>query len=152
MGGDLTNGPGDRAPTFMAVASKDPNGANLDRIQIVKGWLDGQSEVQEKVYDVAWSGDRVIEPVSGRLPAVGSTVDAKTATYANTIGVAELAVVWTDPDFDMHERAFYYVRVLEIPIPRWSTKDAVYFDVEVPAGTPLLIQDRAYTSPIWYTP
>ena len=152
MGGDLTNGPGDRAPTFMAVASKDPNGANLDRIQIVKGWLDGQGEVQEKVYDVAWSGDRVIEPESGRLPAVGSTVDVKTATYANTIGVAELAVVWTDPDFDVNERAFYYVRVLEIPIPRWSTKDAVYFDVEVPSGIPLSIQDRAYTSPIWYTP
>jgi len=152
MGGDLTNGPGDRAPTFMAVASKDPNGANLDRIQIVKGWLDGEGEVQEKVYDVAWSGDRLIEPESGRLPAVGSTVDVKTATYANTIGVAELAVVWTDLDFNLNERAFYYVRVLEIPIPRWSTKDAVYFDVEVPAGIPLSIQDRAYTSPIWYTP
>ena len=94
----------------------------------------------------------VIDPESGRLSAVGNTVDVETATYGNTIGATDLAAVWTDPDFDSNERAFYYVRVLEIPIPRWSTKDAVYFDVEVPEGIPLSIQDRAYTSPIWYTP
>ena len=152
MGGDLTNAPSGVAPTFMTVAAKDPDGANLDRIQIVKGWLDGEGELHEKVYDVAWAGDRVINPETGKLPAVGSTVDIETATYANTVGAAELAVVWRDPDFESSERAFYYVRVLEIPVPRWSTKDAVYFGVEVPEGIPLSIQDRAYTSPIWYTP
>ena len=152
MGGDLTNAPAGVAPTFMTVAAKDPDGANLDRIQIVKGWLDVEGELHEKVYDVAWAGDRVINPETGKLPAVGSTANIETATYANTIGAAELAVVWRDPDFESSERAFYYVRVLEIPVPRWSTKDAVYFGVEVPEGIPLSIQDRAYTSPIWYTP
>lgn len=152
MGGDLTNAPHDTSPSFIVVAAKDPDGANLDRAQIVKGWLDSEGELQEKVYDVAWSGNRVVDLESGRLPAVGSTVDLETATYTNTIGESELAAVWTDPEFDPQERAFYYVRVLEIPVPRWSTKDAVYFDVEVPEGIPFSIQDRAYTSPIWYTP
>ena len=152
MGGDLTAAPKDTSPRFMVVAARDPDGANLDRIQVVKGWLDGEGELQEKVYDVAWSGDRVVDGETGKLPAVGNTVDADTASYANSIGAGDLATVWTDPDFDADERAFYYARVLEIPVPRWSTYDSVYFDIDVPEGAPVSIQDRAYTSPIWYTP
>ena len=150
MGGDLTAAPDGKAPTFMAYAVRDPIGANLDRIQIVKGWKDGK-ELKEKVYDVAWSGDR--EPGGdGKLPPVGDTVDAATASWTNTIGAPELGVIWTDPDFDPEQRAFYYVRVLEIPTPRWSTYDAFRFGVDIPDGAPVSTQERAYTSPIWYTP
>lgn len=152
MGGDLTAAPKDRAPSFMVVAAKDPDGANLDRAQIIKGWLDANGELQEKVYDVDWSGDRVIDPKTGKLPAVGSTVDVDKATYTNAIGAGDLAAVWTDPDFDAQERAFYYARVLEIPRPRWSTVDAAFFGTELPPEIPRAVQDRAYTSPIWYTP
>ncbi|MCR9278214.1 MAG: DUF3604 domain-containing protein [Pseudomonadaceae bacterium] len=152
MGGDLTRGPKGRAPSFMVVASKDPDGANLDRVQIVKGWLERDGSLEEKVYDVVWSGDRTIDADTGKLPAVGSTVDVDSATYTNTIGGADLATVWQDPDFDPKQRAFYYARVLEIPRPRWTTIDAAYFDVELPDEVPRAIQDRAYTSPIWYTP
>lgn len=152
MGGDLTRGPKNEAPSFMVVASKDPDGANLDRIQIVKGWLERDGSLEEKVYDVVWSGDREIDAGTGKLPAVGSTVDVETATYTNAIGSADLATVWQDPDFDPKQRAFYYARVLEIPRPRWTTIDAAYFDVELPDEVPRAIQDRAYTSPIWYTP
>ena len=152
MGGDLTEGPKDGAPSFMVAAVKDPDGANLDLIQIIKGWLDRKGDLHEKVYDLAWSGDRTIDPESGKLTAVGNTVDVKTATFKNTIGAASLATVWQDPDFNARERAFYYVRVLEIPRPRWTTYDAAYFDIEIPEGAPKTIQDRAYTSPIWYTP
>ena len=150
MGGDLTSAPAGKAPTFMAYAVRDPIGANLDRIQIVKGWLDGK-ELKEKVYDVAWSGDRRIG-ANGKLPPVGNTVNVVTASWTNTIGAPELGVVWTDPDFDPKQRAFYYVRVLEIPTPRWSLYDAVRFDVKHPDGAPTSTQERAYTSPIWYTP
>jgi hypothetical protein len=150
MGGDLAAAPDGKAPTFMAYAVRDPIGANLDRIQIVKGWKDG-NELKEKVYDVAWAGDR--EPgADGKLPAVGDTVDAATASWTNTIGAPELGVIWTDPDFDPEQRAFYYVRVLEIPTPRWSTYDAFRFGVDIPEGAPVSTQERAYTSPIWYTP
>jgi hypothetical protein len=150
MGGDLTAAPSGKAPTFMAYAVRDPIGANLDRIQIVKGWKDGK-ELKEKVYDVAWSGDR--QPgADGKLPPVGNTVNVVTASWTNTIGAPELGAVWTDPDFDPKQRAFYYVRVLEIPTPRWSLYDAVRFDVEHPDGAPTSTQERAYTSPIWYTP
>ncbi len=152
MGGDLTEAPKNTAPSFMIAAVKDPDGANLDRAQVVKGWLDKNGELHEKVYDVAWSGHRKIDPDTGKLPAVGNTVDVENATYRNTIGTASLATVWQDPDFDRKERAFYYVRVLEIPVPRWTTYDAAYFDVEIPEEAPASIQDRAYTSPIWYTP
>jgi hypothetical protein len=152
MGGDLTEAPKNTAPSFMVTAAKDPDGANLDRVQIVKGWLDRKGDLQEKVYDVAWSGHREIDSDTGKLPAVGNTVDVEQATFKNTIGRASLATVWEDPDFDRKERAFYYVRVLEIPRPRWTTYDAAYFDIEVPDGAPKTIQDRAYTSPIWYTP
>jgi hypothetical protein len=150
MGGDLTSAPDGGAPTFMAYAVRDPIGANLDRIQIVKGWYDGD-DLHEKVYDVAWSGPR--QPgADGKLPAVGDTVDAATASWTNTIGAPELGTVWTDPDFDPEQRAFYYVRVLEIPTPRWSTYDAFRFGIPIPDGAPVSTQERAYTSPIWYTP
>jgi hypothetical protein len=150
MGGDLTAAPAGKAPTFMAYAVRDPIGANLDRIQIIKGWKDGK-ELKEKVYDVAWSGDRRIG-ANGKLPPVGNTVNVVTASWTNTIGAPELGVVWTDPDFDPEQRAFYYVRVLEIPTPRWSLYDAVRFDVKHPDDAPTSTQERAYTSPIWYTP
>jgi hypothetical protein len=152
MGGDLTAGPDGEAPRFIIVAARDPDGANLDRIQIVKGWLAADGSLQERVYDVAWSGARAIDPVTGKLPSVGSTVDEARGTYKNTIGAPELAVVWQDPTFNPEERAFYYTRVLEIPRPRWTTVDAMYFGVERPDHVPASIQDRAYTSPIWYTP
>ncbi|MDQ1342054.1 MAG: hypothetical protein QG571_671 [Pseudomonadota bacterium] len=151
MGSDL-KAPTGQAPSFVVMASKDPKSGNLDRVQIVKGWLDGSGKQHETVYDVAWSGDRKPDPKTGKLPPVGDTVDAATAQYTNNIGAAELATVWTDPDFDPAERAFYYVRVLEIPTPRWSTIDAVRLGVPVPKGLPVSIQERAWTSPIWYTP
>jgi len=151
MGGDLTMAPSGKAPTFMAYVLRDPIGANLDRMQIIKGWLDDRGDTHEKVYDVAWSGDR--QPgADGKLPPVGNTVDLEAANWTNTIGASELMVVWTDPDFDADERAFYYVRVLEIPTPRWVVYDAVRFGVEIPEGARLIHQERAYTSPIWYTP
>ena len=151
MGGDLTQAPAGKSPTFLVAAMKDPIGANLDRIQVVKGWLDSSGDTQEKVYDVVWSGDRT-PGADGKLPAVGNTVDATTATWTNTIGTPELITVWTDPDFDADQRAFYYVRVLEIPTPRWSTYDAFRFGIPIPDGAPVSTQERAYTSPIWYTP
>ncbi|MHA3978940.1 DUF3604 domain-containing protein [Halovulum sp. GXIMD14794] len=152
MGGDLGQAPdGASAPNFMIFALKDPIGANLDRIQVVKGWLNAEGETEEQVYDVAWGGDR--EPdADGKLPAVGSTVDVARATWTNTIGAAELGTVWTDPDFDPTQRAFYYVRVIEIPTPRWTAYDAFRMGAEVPEESPMETQERAYTSPIWYTP
>jgi len=152
MGGDLRVKPKDAAaPNFMVYALRDPIGANLDRIQIVKGWLAADGTTHEKVYDVAWSGERVLDK-KGKLPAVGNTVDAATATWSNTIGASELSMVWTDPDFDAKQKAFYYARVLEIPTPRWSTYDAFRFGIDLPEGAPVSTQERAYTSPIWYTP
>lgn len=151
MGQDLPDGTGDSAPTFMVYALRDPIGANLDRIQIVKGWLDSDGETHEKVYDVAWSAGR--EPDSnGVLPPVGNTVDIENANWTNTIGAAELGTVWTDPDFDESQSAFYYARVLEIPTPRWVVYDAMRFDVDIPEGAETTGQERAYTSPIWYSP
>jgi len=151
MGGDLKAGAG-KAPTFMVAASKDPKSGNLDRIQIVKGWLDAKGVQHEKVYDVTWSGERKPDPTTGRLPPVGDTVDAKTAQYTNSIGAAELSATWTDPGFDPAVRAFYYARVIEIPTPRWSTRDAVHLGMPLPKGLPVSIQERAWTSPIWYAP
>jgi len=152
MGGDLLPAGKGRAPCFMVVAAKDPDEANLDRIQIVKGWLDAKGATHEKVYDVALSGGRRVDPKTGKAPAVGSTVDLKNATYSNSIGAPELATVWTDPQFDPAQSAFYYVRVLEIPKPRWTTYDAKYFDIELPKNVRTTVQDRAYSSPIWYRP
>jgi hypothetical protein len=152
MGSDLTAPPEDgAAPTFLLAALRDPIGANLDRIQVIKGWIDAEGNTQEKVYDVAWSGDRVIGD-NGKLPSVGSTVDPETATWSNSIGASELVTVWNDPDFDANERAFYYARVLEIPTPPWYLYDVVRYGLEAPEGAPLEQQERAYTSPIWYTP
>jgi hypothetical protein len=126
-------------------------GANLDRIQIVKGWLDANGNPQEKVYDVAWSGGR--QPGSnGKLPPVGDTVDLTIPSWTNTIGASELGTVWIDPDFDPSLRAFYYARVIEIPTPRWTAYDRVKFNLDLPPEIPLKTQERAYTSPIWYTP
>ena len=151
MGGDLRERTGDASPSFMVYALRDPIGANLDRIQIVKGWVDDDGETQERVYDVAWSDNR--RPRSdGRLPPVGNTVDVANATWTNSIGASELATVWTDPDFDREQRAFYYARVLEIPTPRWIVYDAFRYGIDIPEGATTTGQERAYTSPIWYTP
>ena len=152
MGGDLTPPPkGKKAPSFMVYALRDPIGANLDRIQIVKGWLDSKGKTHEKVYNVAWSDDRKLD-AKGKLPLVGNTVDVKSATWTNTIGDAELGTVWTDPDFDPAESAFYYVRVLEIPTPPWYVYDAFRYGIDLPKDAPKSQQERAYTSPIWFTP
>ncbi|MBW0145915.1 DUF3604 domain-containing protein [Marinobacter arenosus] len=151
MGDDLPDRTGDSAPTFMVYALRDPIGANLDRIQIVKGWLDSDGETHEKVYDVAWSPGR--EPdAEGVLPPVGNTVDIENANWMNTIGASELGTVWSDPEFDASQSAFYYARVLEIPTPRWVVYDAMRFDVDIPEGAETSGQERAYTSPIWYSP
>ena len=152
MGGDLANAESDQAPSFMVTAAKDPDGPNLDRVQVIKGWLDESGTLQEKVYNVAWSGNRKVNKRTGKLASVGSTVDVDSASYDNSIGAPTLATVWQDPDFDAAERAFYYVRVIEIPRPRWTAYDAEYFELSLPAEVPMVIQDRAYTSPIWYTP
>ncbi len=152
MGGDLkASAGGSKAPTFFVMALKDPKSGNLDRIQIVKGWLDEQGAQRERVHDVIWSGDR--KPgADGTLPAVGDTVDAAKGTYTNSIGEAQLAAAWTDPEFKPGERAFYYARVIEIPTPRWSTIDAANLGMAVPEGLPISIQERAWSSPIWYAP
>jgi uncharacterized protein DUF3604 len=152
MGGDLRDAPTGKAPTFLVAALKDPIGANLDRYQVVKGWLDKQGKPQEKVYDVAWSGERKADAKTGKLPAVGSTVDVANATWTNTIGAPELIAVWKDPDFDPSVPAFYYGRVIEIPTPRWTAYDAKRFGTKPLDGTAMVLQERAYTSPIWYTP
>ena len=152
MGGDLRSAPdGVSAPRFMVYAVRDPVGANLDRIQIVKGWLGADGSTHEKVYDVAWSDGRP-QGADGSLPPVGNTVDVANANWTNTIGDPELGVVWTDPDFDPGVSAFYYTRVIEIPTPRWTAYDAFRFGVEMPDHVPMTTQERAYTSPIWYTP
>jgi hypothetical protein len=153
MGGDIKAAPQGKAPTFLVAAMKDPQSGNLDRIQIVKGWVDDSGNAQERIYDAVWGdADKRKIDRKGDLTPVGSTVDAKTATWTNTIGSAELITVWKDPDFDPSLSAFYYARVLEIPTPRWTTYDAARFGEAIPAGAPVSIQERAYTSPIWYTP
>jgi hypothetical protein len=151
MGGDLRAAPSGKAPSFLVAALRDPMGANLDRIQIIKGWMDAQGALHEKVYDVVWGGDRTPD-ANGKLPSVGSTVDVANATWKNTIGAPELLTVWKDPDFDATQRAFYYARVIEIPTPRWTAYDAKRFGVQPLPGTRMTVTERAYTSPIWYTP
>lgn len=152
MGGDLRAAPeGASAPTFMVYSLRDPIGANLDRIQIIKGWLDADGATQEKVYDVAWSGNRV-QNADGKVPPVGNTVDVANANWTNTIGASELGAVWTDPEFDPAQKAFYYARVIEIPTPRWTAYDAFRYGITMPPEVPMTTQERAYTSPIWYTP
>jgi hypothetical protein len=151
MGGDLVQAPAGKAPTFLVGALKDPLSGNLDRIQIVKGWVDDDGERHEKIYDVEWSGDRAIG-ADGKLPPVGNTVDVANATWTNTIGAPELLTVWTDPDFDPSVPAVYYARVLEIPTPRWTAYEAYRYGITMPPEVPMITQERAYTSPIWYTP
>lgn len=152
MGADLeAASPGAKAPRFLVFAQRDPMGANLDRVQVIKGWLDSDGKPREQVYDVAWSGER--QPgADGKLPAVGDTVDLSIPSWTNSIGAAELGAVWTDPDFDPGLRAFYYARVIEIPTPRWTAYDRVKFRLDLPADIPLKTRERAYTSPIWYNP
>jgi hypothetical protein len=152
MGGDLTDAPEGVAPKFLVRALRDPDGANLDRVQVIKGWLDDDGEPQERIYDVAVSDGRIIGADGRARQPVGSTVDLDAASYTNTIGDVLLATWWEDPDFDPEQPAFYYVRVLEIPTPRWTTYDAAFFNIERPDNVPATVQDRAYTSPIWYTP
>jgi len=153
MGSDLPPRPNETtlAPSFLIVAAKDPLDANLDRIQVVKGWLDPDGKPREQIYDVVWAGDRQPGP-DGKLPSVGDSVDRKHARYDNSIGAAQLATVWTDPSFDPDRRAFYYVRVLQIPTPRHSLYDALALSMDAPTEGPSVIAERAYTSPIWYTP
>jgi hypothetical protein len=151
MGADLPAQPSGASPTFLVAALKDQLSGNLDRIQIVKGWVDDAGERHEKVYDVVWSGDRRIGR-DGKLPPVGNTVDVANATWTNTIGDPELITVWTDPDFDPDHPAVYYARVLEIPTPRWTAYEAKRFGITMPPEVPMTTQERAYTSPIWYTP
>jgi hypothetical protein len=150
MGGDLAVAPEGKAPTFLVGALKDSYSGNLDRIQIVKGWLNADGTTDEKVFDVACAGRGIVgHKCDG---AVGNTVDVPNATWTNSIGSPELITVWTDPDFDPNLRAVYYARVIEIPTPRWTAYEAKYFEVEAPAEAPMITQERAYTSPIWYTP
>jgi len=153
MGGELGSAPEGNSPSFLVAALKDPLSGNLDRIQIVKGWLDKGGNTHEKVYDVVWGDTDKRQPdADGKLPPVGNTVDLKTATWRNTIGDPELITVWTDPDFDPALRAFYYARVIEIPTPRWTLYDSIRYGIEMGPEVPMTLQERAYTSPIWYTP
>lgn len=151
MGGELARAAWFARPGFLIRAMRDPDGANLDRVQVVKGWLDDQGQTRERVYDVALSDGRVVGK-DGRAAPVGSTVDLRTASYTNSIGAAMLETFWEDPDFDRDQAAFYYVRVLEIPTPRWSTIDARVFGADVPEGVARTTQERAYSSPVWYDP
>ena len=151
MGGSLAATTDKKAPSFLVAASKDPMGANLDRIQIVKGWQDASGQLHETVHNVAWSGNRKLDN-EGKLALVGSTVDIEQASWKDTIGDSQLATVWQDPAFDPTQHAFYYVRVLQIPTPRWPVYDAVRFDTDIAQGSPTAIQERAYTSPVWYRP
>jgi hypothetical protein len=153
MGGDLRGAPQGKAPTFLVGALRDPIGANLDGIQIIKGWVDRAGQTHEKIFDVVWgNADRRRPDADSKLPPVGSTVDVANATWTNTIGDPELITVWRDPEFDPSLRAFYYARVLEIPTPRWTAYDAKRFNVQMAPNVPMITQERAFTSPIWYTP
>ena len=152
MGGDLENAPAGAAPTFMIRSLRDPDGANLDRVQIIKGWLDKDGTTHERIYDVAVSDGRTILPHGRCSTPVGTTVDVDDASYTNSIGDAMLMAHWKDPKFDPKQRAFYYVRVIEIPTPRWTAYDAKRFGITMPEEVTMTVQERAYTSPIWYTP
>ena len=153
MGGDLHSAPTGKAPSFLVAARKDPFSGNLDRIQVVKGWLDAAGETHEEVYDVIWAdADRRQPGSDGQLPPVGNTVDVANATWTNTIGDPELITVWKDPDFDPSLSAFYYARVIEIPTPRWTAYDTKRYGLELDPEIPMTTTERAYTSPIWYTP
>lgn len=151
MGGDLKAAPAGKKAGFLIAAMKDPDGANLDRVQVIKGWLGADGKTHEKIYEVVWSGERKPD-AAGKLPPVGNTVDVAKASYANSIGAAQLIAHWTDPDFDPALKAVYYVRVLEIPTPRWTAYDQMRFKDKMPDNIPMSLQERAFTSPIWYSP
>jgi len=152
MGGDLKAAGAGQVPTFLIAAMKDPMGANLDRVQIVKGWVDSAGQTHEQIFEVLWSDPARRKLAGGKLPAVGDTVDLTTATYKNSIGAAELVGSFKDPNFDPKQRAFYYVRVLEIPTPRWTAYDSVKYKVKMAPEVPMKLQERAVSSPIWYNP
>ena len=152
MGGDLVSALEGKSPSFLIRAVRDPIGANLDRVQVIKGWQDQEGQLHEKIYNVALSDNRSAG-ANGNIASVGSTVNIQNASYTNSIGDPELATVWHDPDFDRNQLAFYYLRVLEIPTPRWTAYDVKFFGIkDVPADLPMVTQERAYSSPIWYTP
>jgi len=151
MGSVLAGSADTTAPGFLIHVVKDPQGANLDRIQVIKGWVDANGETQEMIYEVAWAGDRTLD-AKGKLPAIGNTVNMETAAYTNDIGETELSTYWSDPDFDPALPSFYYVRVLEIPTPRWTLFDKIRHNLDLPDNVPLVHQERGVTSPIWYTP
>jgi hypothetical protein len=152
MGADLGEAPAGKTPAFVVRVLRDPNGANLDRVQIIKGWVDEKGMTHERVFDIAVSGDRKIDTDGRCKEVVGNTVNVEKASYTNTIGDPLFLAFWQDPDFDAQQHAFYYVRVLEIPTPTWVAKDMSFFGVEAPEGATLVHQERAYTSPVWYTP
>ena len=152
MGGDLSDAPAGKVPTFMVRSLRDVDGANLDRIQVIKGWIDANGLPREKIYDVAVSDGRTIGADGRCKTPVGSTVDVANANYSNSIGDALLMAYWKDPEFDADLHAFYYVRVIEIPTPRWTAYDAKRFGITMPDKVTMTVQDRAYTSPIWYSP
>ena len=152
MGGDLSTPSDGGSPSLLVAALKDPLSGNLDRIQVIKGWMDSQGALHERIYDVAVSDGRTIGGDGRCRTPVGKTVDIERATWSNTIGDSELITVWKDPDFKAGERAFYYARVIEIPTPRWTAYEAVRYGIEMPEEVPMTTQERAYTSPIWYTP
>jgi hypothetical protein len=153
MGGDLHKASNGKIPTFLVAALKDAYSGNLDRIQIVKGWLDEKDEIHEKVYDVVWGdADKRKPDRDGKLPPVGNTVNLANAAWTNTIGDPELIAVWKDPDFNPNQKAFYYARVIEIPTPRWTAYDAQRYGVKMDPKVLMTTQERAYTSPIWYSP
>jgi hypothetical protein len=151
-GGELRSAKKGQKPSFIVIALMDPMGGALDRVQMVKGWRDSKGELHEKVYDIAWSDNRKLDSKTGKLPPVGNTVNIPEATWTNSIGDTQLTAVWEDPDFNGAEQAFYYVRVLEIPTPRWTAYDAKRFGVKMGPEVPMTTQERAYASPIWYIP
>jgi len=150
MGGDLSQG-ADKTPSFIVQASMDPEGGALDRVQIVKGWANTDGSLGEKVFDVVWSGDRAVA-ANGKVPRVSNSVNLENGTWDNSTGATELIQVWSDPEFDAQQEAFYYVRVIEIPTPRWTLYDVLKYNVEMDPEVPMTAQQRAYTSPIWYSP
>jgi hypothetical protein len=152
MGGNLSKVPAGKPPVFMVHALRDPDGPNLDRIQIIKGWLGKDGKTQERIFDVAVSSGRKIGPDGRCNTSVGSTVDVANATYANSIGAGYLSAYWKDPTFNPAQRAFYYVRVIQIPSPRWTAYDQKRFGIKMADNVPMTVTDRAYTSPVWYTP
>ena len=152
MGGDLNKASAGKPPVFMVQAMRDPDGPNLDRIQVIKGWLGKDGKAQERIFDVAVSGGRKIGPDGRCKTSVGSTVDVANATYTNTIGAPMLSAYWKDPAFDATQHAFYYVRVIQIPSPRWTAYDQKRYGIKMSPEVPMTVTDRAYTSPIWYTP